>query len=90
MQARLKCCDDRFAVNPQYIFHALEWVETNAVENSVHLFERRQFQSEISVDQLVNHGNVRRILSDDQVLSSYKKNQINFTVLSQYAVGYPC
>ena len=23
VHARLKCCDDRFAANPQYIFHAL-------------------------------------------------------------------
>ena len=30
---RLKCCEDRFAsrFDPQYIFHALDWIETNAV-----------------------------------------------------------
>ena len=47
-------------------------METNAVASSVHLSERKQFQSEISVGQLVNHDNVRRILSDDQVFSSFK------------------
>ena len=72
VHARLKCCDDRFAANPQYIFHALDWIERNAVASSVHFAERKQFQSEISVGQLVNHNNVRRMISDDQIFSSFK------------------
>ena len=36
------------------------------------LLERKQFQSEISVGQLVNHNNVRRMISDDQILSKFK------------------
>ena len=68
---RLKCCDNRFASNPQYIFHALDWIERNAVARPVHFAERKQFQSEISVGQLVNHNNVRRMISDDQI-SSFK------------------
>ena len=69
VHARLKCCDDRFASNPQNIFHALDWMEKNAVASSVHFAERKQFQSEISVGQLVNHSNVRRMISDDQIFS---------------------
>ena len=72
VHTRLKCCDDRFASNPQYIFHALDWIERNAVASSVHFAERKQFQSEISVGQLVNHSNVRRMISDDQIFSSFK------------------
>ena len=72
VHARLKCCDDRFASNPQNIFHALDWMEKNAVASSVHFAERKQFQSEISVGQLVNHNNVRRMISDDQIFSSFK------------------
>ena len=72
MHARLKRCDDRFAANPQYIFHALDWIERNAVASSVNFAERKQFQSEISVGQLVNHVNVRRMISDDQIFSSFK------------------
>ena len=72
VHARLKCCDDRFASNPQNIFHALDWMEKNAVASSVHFAERKQFQSEISVGQLVNHSNVRRMISDDQIFSSFK------------------
>ena len=54
MHARLKGCGDRFAANPQYLFHALDWIERNAVANLVHFAERKQFQSGISVGQLVN------------------------------------
>ena len=54
MHVRRKCCDDRFAANPQYIFHALDWIELNAVPSSVHFPERKQFQSEINIGQLVN------------------------------------
>ena len=66
MHARLKCCDDRFAANPQYIFHALDWIKRNAVASSVYFAERKQFQSEINVGQLVNDDNVRRMVFDDQ------------------------
>ena len=72
VHTRLKCCDDRFASNPQYIFHALDWIERNAVASSVHFAERKQFQSEISVGQLVNHNDVRRMISNDQIFSSFK------------------
>ena len=72
VHARLKFCDDRFASNPQYIFRALDWIGRNAVASSVHFAERKQFQNEISVSQLVNHNNVRRMISDDQIFSSFK------------------
>ena len=72
MHARLKCCDDRFTANLQYIFHALDWTERGAVASSVHFAQRKQFQSKISVGQLVNHDNVRRMISDDQIFSSFK------------------
>ena len=71
MHARLKH-DKVFAANPQYIFHALDWIERNAVPSSVYFIERKQFQSEINVGQLVNHNNVRRMISDDQIFSFVK------------------
>ena len=71
LHVRLRCCDDRFAANPQYIFHALDWIERNAVATSVHFTERKQFQSEMNVGQLVNHNNVRRMISDHQIFSLY-------------------
>ena len=47
------------------------WIKRNDVTSSVHFAERKQFQSQISVGQLVNHSNVRKI-SDDQIFSSFK------------------
>ena len=67
--AKLTCCDDKFAANPQYIFHTLDWIERNAVASSVDFAERKQFQNEISIGQLVNHNNVRRMIPDDQIFS---------------------
>ena len=72
MHTRVKCCDDRFASNPQHIVHALDWIERNVVAISVHFTERKQFQSEISVGQLVNHNNARRMMTDNQIFSSFK------------------
>ena len=72
VHAGLKCCDDRFAANRQYIFHALDWIERNAVASSVHCAERKQFQTEINVGQLVNHGNVKKLIYDDQIFFSFK------------------
>ena len=74
MHARLKCCDDRFTANLQYmyIFQALDWMERNAVASLVHFAERKQFLSEISVDQFVNHNHLRRMISNDQIFSSFK------------------
>ena len=36
MHSRLKLCRDLFAANPQCIFHALYWIERNAIASSVH------------------------------------------------------
>ena len=72
VHARLKCCDDRFAPNPQYKFHAFDWIERNDVASSVHFAEGKQFQSETNVGLLVNHVNVRRMISDDQIFSFFK------------------
>ena len=68
----MKCSGGKFTSNPQYIFHALDWIERNAVASSVNFAEKRQFQSEITVGQLWNHNNVRRMTSDDQIFSLFK------------------
>ena len=72
MYARLKFCDDRFASDSQYIFHALDWIERNAVASSIHFIERKQFQNGISVCQLTNKDTVKRMISDDQIFSPFK------------------
>ena len=67
MHARLKCCDARFASNSQFIFHALDWIERNAVASFIHFAERKQFKSDISVRQLMNKDTVKRMISEDQI-----------------------
>ena len=37
VQAILKYYDHRFVSNPQFIFHALDWIEKEAVWNSVNI-----------------------------------------------------
>ena len=39
---------------------------------SIHFAERKQFQSSISVGQLMNKDTVKRMISDDQIFSSFK------------------
>ena len=66
------CRDDRFTANPQYIFHALDWTEGSAAASSTHFTEKKQFLSEINVGQSVNQLSVRKMISDDQIFSSFK------------------
>ena len=73
VQARLKCSDNRFASNAQYLFSALDWVEKYAVASSVNFTQRIQFQSEINVGQLLDSSNIQRMISDDQIYKSFKK-----------------
>ena len=44
----LKCCDDRFPSNPQYIPHALGWTEGTAVPNPINFTEFKQLESEMN------------------------------------------
>ena len=41
VHARLKCCDDRFASNSQYVLHAIDWIERNPVASSIHFAEKK-------------------------------------------------
>ena len=72
LHGRFKHCDDRFSSNPQYIFHAMDWMERAALASSIHFTQRKQFQSSINVGQLTNSMNVSRMISDDQIFASFK------------------
>ena len=58
------------ASNPQYIFHALDWIQKNAVASSIY-FSQRKHQDDLNAGQ-VNSNNVRRTLSDDQIYAFFK------------------
>ena len=91
VHARLKCCDDRFASNSQYIFHALDWIERSAVASSIHFAERKQFQSDISVGQLMNKDTVTRMISDYQIFSLFKNRETpQYFHSPQYSFGCSC
>lgn len=72
LKFRLKCGDDRFVSGSHHIFHALDWIERNAVVSSILFAERKQFQSDIRVGQLVNKYIVKRMVSDDQIFASFE------------------
>ena len=72
VQTRLKCSDNRFASNPQYLFSCLDWVERNAVASSINFTQRKQFQSEINVGNLLNSDHIQRMIGEDQMYASFK------------------
>ena len=47
--------------------------QISAVASWARFAEGKQFQSEIDIVILVTHDNVRRVISDDQIFSSFKK-----------------
>ena len=69
--ARLKSTDDRFASNPQYIFHLLDWVEKEAISSSISIAERKHNQGELTAGQ-VNSNNFMKFLSENQLFASFK------------------
>ena len=72
VHARLKCCDDRFASNPQYIFQCLDWIERTAIASSIHFAERKQYQRDINAGQLRDKVNVNNLIRDDAIFYSFK------------------
>ena len=72
MHARLKCGGDRFASDSQHIFHALDWIERNAVASSIHFADVKQFLGDISIGQLLNKDSVKRMIYDDQIFSLFE------------------
>ena len=47
-------------------------IERNSVVSSIHFVGRKQIQSESDVGKLVNYNDVTKMISDDQILSSFK------------------
>ena len=71
IHAHLKCFDNRFAESPIYIFHTLDWTEQVAISNSKNIFERKQFQEDITAGK-VNSATLQNILSADIMKASFK------------------
>lgn len=58
-----------------YLFYCLDWLEEKVVKSTKQSVIHKHFQSDISVGQLTNIGNVRNIITDDQ-LSASSKNML--------------
>ena len=71
VHARLKCADERFASNTQYIFHCLDWVEKEAVSSAINIAERKHSQRDITAGQL-NSDNFAQWMSDNQMFATFK------------------
>ena len=54
------------------MFSVLDWVEKTAIASTVNFTQRKQFQSDLNVGQLLNQNNVQKMMSDDQLYASFK------------------
>ena len=70
VHTRLKCADDRFANNAQYIFAQLDLIERAAIWSSITFAENKRFQDNITVGEVKN--NIHRMLSDQQIYYTFK------------------
>ena len=71
VHTRLKCADDRFAQNPQYIFAELDMIERAAILSSITFAESKRFQDNATVAD-VNSSCTRRMLNDQQIYYTFK------------------
>ena len=71
IHACLKYFDKRFAKNPIYIFHTLDWVKGAAFSNSINFVERKQFQEDITAGE-INSRTLQNMLFDDIMKASFK------------------
>ena len=72
IHSKLKNKDKRYSESPQYIFYCLDWLEKEIIFSTKQFVQRKQFQSDINVGQLVNVDNVRNLISEDQLYASFK------------------
>ena len=72
IHSRLKNCNMKYAEDPQYLFYCLDWHEKEVVSSTKQFVLRKRFQSDVSVGQLTNTGNVRNMIRDNQLYASFK------------------
>lgn len=72
INARLLCCDGRFAESPEYAFAALDWLERDAISQNITITTRKHFQQDISVKELKDPLKVSRLLSENQLFTTFR------------------
>ena len=72
IHAHLKCCDARFASNPQYIFQCLNWIECETILNTINFSERKRKQQPLTAGDIQNNSSLRDMISDAELFASFK------------------
>ena len=72
IHARLKSCDPRFASDPQYIFQCLNWIEREAILNTINFAERKRRQHPLTAGDIQNNTSFKHMISDAELYASFK------------------
>ena len=62
-----------FANDSRYVFFATDWVEKDAIHNSISFSQRKSKQVDITAGQLRDPGHIRKMISDDEMYTVFKK-----------------
>jgi hypothetical protein len=72
MNARLLCSDTCFAESPEYTFAALDWLERDAISQNIAITTKKHLKQDISVGQLKDPLRVSRLLSENQLFTTFR------------------
>ena len=72
-QCRLKSSDPRFACDNRYSFMAMDIVDRDAIHKAITFSHQKAKNSDLSVGQLRNPRIVKKMMSDQEIYSSFKK-----------------
>ena len=72
IHARLKCCDNRFSSDPQYVFQCLNWIEEEIVRSTISLVERKRKQNSWTIRDIQNPSVVQELITDAEIYASFK------------------
>ena len=68
----MKCCDSRFASDPQYIFQCLNWIEREMIFNTINFAERKRRQQPLTAGDIQNNSFLQNMISDAELYASFK------------------
>ena len=72
-QSRVKSKDSKFASDPRYVYFATDQIQRDAIHNSINFSQRKSKNVDISAGQLKDPQNVRKMISDEEMFTLFKK-----------------
>ena len=72
VNSRLLSKDTRFSESPEYAFQALDWLERQAINQSISITTRKKFHEDITVAQLQNPQRFVKLLSENQLFATFR------------------